>query len=126
MVSKTENCKASKGISNKLQLMKDHLFINRYAQSINRADDYKNIKPLSSLVLEYANIIHEEDADAIKYVNRIQQDLFDKGIIPFMVTSVNDRIKVDEMPYNEIKEFLNKVLLAYRYKDGDRWRNKIH
>ncbi len=102
--------------------MKDNLFIKRYAQSINREDDYKNIKPLSSLVLEYANNIHEEDADAIKYVNRIQQDLFDKGIIPFMVTSVNDRIKVDEMPYNEIKEFLNKVLLAYRYKDDDRWR----
>ena len=40
--------------------MKDHLFIKRYAQSITRADVYKNIKPLSSLVLEYANIIHEE------------------------------------------------------------------
>ena len=38
-----------------------------------------------------------------------------------MVTSVNDRIKVDEMPYNEIKEFLNKVLLAYMYKGDDRW-----
>ena len=102
--------------------MTEEVFEKRYVQRLAWTDNYKNIRPLRSLVLECAHIIHEEDVNAIKYVNRIQQDLFDKGIIPFMVTSVNDRNRVDEMPNNEIKTFLNKVLLAYEYKDDDRWR----
>lgn len=102
--------------------MTEDVFEKRYAQRLVWAENNNNIRTLSSLVLECAHIIHEEDADAIKYVNRIQQDLLDKGIIPFMIKSVNDRIRVDELPDNEIKEFLKKVLLAYEYKNDDRWR----
>lgn len=102
--------------------MTEEVFEKRYAQTIARTDDYTIIKPLSSLVLECAHIIHEENADAIMYVNRIQKDLFDKGIIPFMITSVRYRNIIDKMPENEIKDFLKYVLLAYMYKDEYRWR----
>ena len=97
-------------------------FEKRYAQRLVWTDNYKNIGPLSGFVLECACIIHEQDADAIKYVNRIQQDLYDKGILPFMIKSVNDRIRVYDMSDSDIKDFLKCVLLAYKYNDDDRWR----
>ena len=106
--------------------MTEEVFEKRYAQTISMTDDYTIIKPFSSLVLECAHIIHEEDANAIMYVNRIQQDLFEKGIIPFMINSVNDRIRVDKMQNSEIKTFLKYVLIAYECKDDDRWRDNRH
>lgn len=106
--------------------MTEEVFEKRYAQRLVWADNYKNIRALSSLVLEISLIIQEEDADAIKYVNRIQQDLLEKGIIPFMINSVNDRIRVDKMQNSEIKTFLKYVLIAYECKDDDRWRDNRH
>ena len=51
--------------------MTEEVFEKRYAQRLVWADNYKNIRALSSLVLEISLIIQEEDADAIKYVNRM-------------------------------------------------------
>lgn len=101
--------------------MTEDVFEKRYTQRLAWYDNNKNIRTLSSFVLEIAHNILEEDADEINYVNKIQHDLFEKGIIPFMIKSVKDRIRVDEMPNNEIKDFLNYVLLAYEYKDDD-WK----
>ena len=102
--------------------MTEEVFEKRYAMHIERSNNFTNLRTFSSLVLEIAHIILEDDKNAIKYVNRIQGDLFDRGVIPFKVQSVKDRIRIDEMPDNEIKDFLKYVLLAYRYKDDDRWR----
>ena len=106
--------------------MTEEVFEKRYATRIMWSNNFTNLRLFSSLVLECAHIILEKDKEHIKYINRIQEDLINKGIIPFKVDNINDRIKIDELPNNDVKEFLRYVLLAYEYVEDDRWRyNKL-
>ena len=101
--------------------MTEDVFEKRYAMSVEWSNNFTNLRTFSSLVLECAHIILEDDKDAIRYVNRIQGDLFDRGIIPFKVQGVNDWIRIDELPDNGVKDFMRYVCLAFEYKDDDRW-----
>ena len=105
--------------------MTEDFFENRYATRIAWSDNFTNLRAFSSLVLECAHIIHEDDKETIKYVKRIQQDLFDRGILPFIVESINDRQKIEKIQDNETKKFLRYVLISFEYLEDDRWRKKI-
>lgn len=104
--------------------MTEEVFEKRYALSVEWSNNFTNLRTFSSLVLECAHTILEDDKDAIRYVNRIQGDLFDRGVIPFKVQSVNDRIRIDEMPDNDVRDFMRYVCLAFEYEDDYRWREK--
>lgn len=106
--------------------MTEDIFEKRYATRIEWSDNFTNLRAFSSLVLECAHIIHEDDKGTIKYVKRIQQDLYDRGILPFMVESKNDRIKIDELQNNDVRELMRYVVLAFEYLEDDRWGKEMN
>ena len=90
-----------------------------YAQRVEMSEKLNSIKPLTSLVHELAGRIIEGEKLAIVYINKVQKDLYEKGILPFKVQSNDDIIKVDRLPTGDIHDFLWYVCLAYRHIEED-------
>jgi len=75
---------------------------------------------------EFANSIIEGDKTALPCIIKVQRDLFEKGILPFEVNSVNDLSKVNKLPLGDVHNFLRYVYLAYRYVEEEwYWDDKL-
>lgn len=106
--------------------MVERRFNAAYTQRIEMSEKLGNIKPLTALVLELAERIIEGEKSALIYINKVQRDLYEKGVLPFEVQSIDDRIKVDELPSGDVHDFLRYVCLAYRYIEEDwYWDEKL-
>ena len=90
-----------------------------YAQWEDMCKKTGNIKPLIALVHELAGKMTEGDKSALIYVNKVQRDLYEKGILPYMVQNTHDWLKVDKLPLGDIRDFLNYVCLTYRREEED-------
>ena len=88
-----------------------------YSQSIKLSDNYTNLGPIILIIHEFMNAIKEEGEEAYCYVEKIEEDLFNKGILPFKVESILDDTKINTLPASAVKEALHYILLAFRYKE---------
>jgi len=91
-----------------------------YAQRKAISEEMGNIKPLVSLVHEFAEKIIEGDNTALSCIKKIQRDLYKKGTLPFEVNSMHDLAKVKKLSSGDICDFLTYVCLAYR-RDAEDW-----
>lgn len=88
-----------------------------YPQIIQLSDNYTNLGPIILMIHEFMSAIKEEGIEAYHYVEKIEDDLFNRGLLPFKVESLLDDRKINALPPSDIKEALRYILLAFRYKE---------
>lgn len=93
-----------------------------YPQRVAMSKKLGSIKPITALVHEFAGYVIDGGNDALLYINKIQKELYDKGVLPFEVKNIADRYKIDELPFGDVRDFLNYVWLAYiRIEEDWQW-----
>lgn len=98
-----------------------------YSQRMEMCSKLGNIKPLIALVHEFAGMAIEEGSVAVVYIEKIQKELYDKGILPFEVKSIADDYKIGKLPFGDIRDFLHYVWLAYKHVEEDwQWDEEQH
>lgn len=90
-----------------------------YSKRLEMCSKLGNIKPLIALVHEFAVMAIEEGSVAVVYIEKIQKELYDKGILPFEVKSTADAYKIGRLPFGDTRDFLHYVWLAYKYIEED-------
>jgi len=107
------------------EMGKEKWFSKRYATRIAWSNNFKDLKPIISLIFEYASNVIEDGDEAFMYVKRIENDLFVRGIIPFKVNSYNDIYKIDSLQYSDVRRLLWYIWLAVKHKEEDwQWDEK--
>lgn len=102
--------------------MTEEIFERRYTQRIAWTDNYTDLRPIIGFLKEIAGLIHEYDEECIKYVSIIQDDLYERRIIPFKIENARDWSKFESIPKDDVYKILYYVRLAFEYKEDDRWR----
>lgn len=106
--------------------MSEERFNALYIQRESMCKKMGNIKPLIALVHELAGRIGEGDKSVLVYINKMQRDLYEKGILPFVVQSINDQLEIEKLPLGDTRDFLWYVHLAYKREAEDwYWDEKL-
>lgn len=86
-------------------------FEKAYEAKKELSRQWGNIKPISSFIAELSDF-----EDSWPYINRIQRDLFDKGYIHQMISSMDDCYcyEWDERTSAEEARILFNIMKAYR------------
>ena len=93
----------------------------------NISKDVSDIRPFVGLMKEFADYAIEYGKEVLPYVDRMQQCLYDKELIPFTVQNLKDRNKLVGLPHDNAYNFLLYVLLALRRVDEDwQWVEEEH
>lgn len=101
------------------EIGKEKWFSKRYATRVAWSNNFKDLKPIISLVFEYASNVIEDGDKAFMYVKKIEEDLFVRGIIPFKINSYNDFYRIDNLPYSDVRRLLWYIWLAVKHKEDD-------
>lgn len=106
--------------------MVERRFKAAYSQRVAMSKKLGSIKPIIALVHEFAGYVIDEGNDALLYINKIQKELYDNGVLPFEVKNTTDRYMVDKLPFGDVRDFLNYVWLAYmRLEEDWYWDEKL-
>ena len=85
-------------------------YVRNYPKAVEKTCNFSNLRPLVSLLLELAGNISDGEADGLFYVNRIQQDLYDKEVLPTLKSYVPAFIeKKNAVPLQEPLRFMGIV-----------------
>ena len=106
--------------------MVERRFKAAYPQRVAMSKKLGSIKPIIALVHEFAGYVIDEGNNVLLYINKIQKELYDNGVLPFEVKNIADRYKIDELPFGDVRDFLNYIWLAYmRLEEDWYWDEKL-
>lgn len=104
-----------------IEIGREKIFNKRYSTRIAWSNNFKDLKPIIGLIFEFASNVIEDGEKAFMFVKRIENDLYNRGIIPFKINSYNDIYKIDILPFSDIKRALWYIWLAVKHKE-ENWQ----
>lgn len=103
----------------------------RYTEALNLriqvSNNFASLCPFVGLMKELSSKAIGYKEDALFYVDQLQQLLYAKGLLPFVVGSCKDSPEIDKIEDWYIKSLLWYAWLAYKHVDEDwQWDRTRH
>ena len=92
--------------------VQENWFNKMYESRIKLSNNYTDLRPIISLI-----IFLRDWEDGLSYIKEIQQDLYDKKIIPLKIESITDYNKLQIYTGGQIKELLCYIWSAFQYSE---------
>ena len=93
-------------------------FEKRYINKVKLSNNYIDLKPILTLIHEYLYDVPEVE-EAYECIKMAEQDLFDKGIIPFKINGYEDLHKIEELPSSCVTDILRYIYYAVMSKEKE-------
>jgi hypothetical protein len=91
----------------------ENWFNRTYKLRVKLSNNYTDLRPITSLV-----ITARDWENGIYYINKIQQDLLNNGVIPFIIKGVEDYTKLKTCQSEQIRELLHYVWRSFEYNEN--------
>lgn len=98
--------------------MTEQEFNFNYDKRKDLSNQYDDLRPIIDYILELAGSITYGEEDVLLYVDKIQKDLLDNKVIPFMISNVEDIDKLERV-HGDTKRALWYIWLAHQ-KEAER------
>lgn len=89
-----------------------------YLKKVELSNNYLNLRPIISMLKEFCGNLADGEEDALIYIKKIESDLYEHNVVPFKVESIEDLIKLEQLPDSEGKTALRYVYYALKVKES--------
>lgn len=111
--------KNGKKLEDKDNVMVGTKYEKEYAEIVESSKYYTDLVPFMKFARDIADLVLNEGEENLLYIQKVQDDLYSKGIIPFKVSNVRDISKIESLPYSKVSLLLHYIWLSFRNCDRE-------